>query len=70
VNCALESVAGVASKAIEAPGPSVTCRAIVSLTGELPLNPHGGQLSAGRTHGYGFIHEAVVQMRGEGASAR
>jgi acetyl-CoA acetyltransferase/uncharacterized OB-fold protein len=38
----------------------------VSLTGELPLNPHGGQLSAGRTHGYGFIHEAIVQLRGEG----
>jgi acetyl-CoA acetyltransferase len=38
----------------------------VSLTGELPLNTHGGQLSAGRTHGYGFIHEATVQLRGEG----
>ena len=30
------------------------------------LNPHGGQLSAGRTHGMGFVHEAVVQLRGEG----
>jgi acetyl-CoA acetyltransferase len=38
----------------------------ISLTGELPLNTHGGQLSAGRTHGYGFLHEAVVQLRGDG----
>ena len=37
----------------------------IALGGELPLNPHGGQLSAGRTHGYGFVHEAVVQLRGE-----
>jgi acetyl-CoA acetyltransferase/uncharacterized OB-fold protein len=38
----------------------------IGLTGELPLNTHGGQLSAGRTHGYGFLHEAVVQLRGDG----
>lgn len=38
----------------------------IALDGELPLNPHGGQLSAGRTHGYGFFHEAVVQLRGDG----
>ncbi len=31
----------------------------------LPLNTHGGQLSAGRLHGYGFLHEAAVQMWGE-----
>ena len=31
----------------------------------LPLNTHGGQLSAGRLHGYGFMHEAVTQVRGE-----
>jgi hypothetical protein len=30
------------------------------------LNTHGGQLSAGRLHGYGFLHEAVVQLRGQG----
>ena len=35
----------------------------ISLTGELPVNPHGGQLSEGRTHGYGFIYEAVTQLR-------
>ena len=33
--------------------------------GELPLNPHGGQLSGGRTHGFGHVHEAVLQLRGE-----
>ncbi len=32
--------------------------------GPLPLNTHGGQLSAGRLHGYGFLHEAAVQMWG------
>lgn len=34
--------------------------------GVVALNPHGGQLSAGRTHGMGFMHEAVVQLRGDG----
>ena len=38
----------------------------IALDGELPLNTFGGQLSAGRTHGYGFIHEAIVQLRGDG----
>ncbi len=37
--------------------------------GVVALNPHGGQLSAGRTHGMGFVHEAVVQLRGD-AGAR
>ena len=31
----------------------------------IPVNTHGGQLSHGRTHGMGLIHEAVVQLRGE-----
>lgn len=36
--------------------------------GVVALNPHGGQLSAGRTHGMGFVHEAVVQLRGDGGA--
>lgn len=39
----------------------------IALGGNLPVNPHGGQLSAGRTHGYGFFREAVLQLRGCGA---
>jgi acetyl-CoA acetyltransferase len=35
----------------------------IALDGELPVNPHGGQLSEGRTHGYGFIYEAITQLR-------
>ncbi|GAA4667154.1 thiolase family protein [Gordonia humi] len=33
-----------------------------ALDGKLPINPHGGQLSAGRLHGYGFLHEACTQL--------
>ncbi|MET0378247.1 MAG: hypothetical protein ABW049_04570 [Spongiibacteraceae bacterium] len=33
---------------------------------EIPINTHGGQLSAGRTHGFGLLHEACVQLWGEG----
>jgi acetyl-CoA acetyltransferase len=40
----------------------------IARDGELPLNTHGGQLSAGRLHGYGFLHEACVQLRGEGGA--
>lgn len=37
----------------------------IALDGILPLNTHGGQLSHGRTHGMGLLHEAVVQLRGD-----
>jgi acetyl-CoA acetyltransferase/uncharacterized OB-fold protein len=38
----------------------------IALDGTIPVNTHGGQLSAGRTHGMGLVHEAVVQLRGDG----
>jgi acetyl-CoA acetyltransferase/uncharacterized OB-fold protein len=37
----------------------------IALDGRLPLNPHGGQLSAGRLHGFGFLREAMLQLRGD-----
>jgi len=37
----------------------------IARDGILPVNPHGGQLSHGRTHGMGLLHEAVVQLRGD-----
>ena len=38
----------------------------IALDGDLPLNTHGGQLSHGRTHGMGLVHEAITQLRGDG----
>ena len=32
--------------------------------GSLPLNTWGGQLSGGRLHGFGFLHEGIMQLRG------
>jgi acetyl-CoA acetyltransferase len=46
-------------------GPFIEGGARIAREGPLPLNTHGGQLSAGRLHGYGFLHEAAVQMWGD-----
>jgi acetyl-CoA acetyltransferase len=40
----------------------------IALGGELPINTNGGQLSAGRLHAWGFLAEAVHQLRGEAES--
>ncbi len=50
-------------------GPFVEGGARIGLEGSLPMNTSGGQLSAGRFHGFGHIHEACLQLRGE-AGAR
>jgi len=49
-------------------GPFVDGGKAISLDGPLPLNTQGGQLSGGRLHGYGMLHEAVVQLRGDGGA--
>lgn len=36
----------------------------IGLGGELPMNTSGGQLSAGRFHGFGHTHEACLQLWG------
>ena len=46
-------------------GPYIEGGHRIAPDGELPLNTHGGQLSAGRLHGFGFVHEAVLQLRGD-----
>ncbi|MFD2580368.1 thiolase family protein [Novosphingobium colocasiae] len=38
----------------------------IALDGELPVNTGGGQLSAGRLHGLGHLHEACLQLWGGG----
>jgi len=37
----------------------------ISLGGQLPINTNGGQLSGGRLHGLGFVHEMCLQLRGQ-----
>jgi acetyl-CoA acetyltransferase len=49
-------------------GPFVAGGTRIALDGEIPLNTHGGQLSGGRLHGYGFLHEAALQLWGEGGA--
>ena len=34
-------------------------------TGSLPLNPHGGNNSEGRSHAIGHVVEAALQLRGD-----
>lgn len=45
-------------------GPFVEGGEQIALTGRLPLNTNGGQLSGGRTHGLGYLHEACSQIWG------
>ena len=40
----------------------------IAIDGELPMNTFGGQLGAGRLHGFGFAHEAATQLRGKGGA--
>jgi acetyl-CoA acetyltransferase len=49
-------------------GPFVEGGTAIARDGVLPLNTAGGQLSGGRLHGFGLIHEACVQLRGEGGA--
>ncbi len=37
-----------------------------ALTGSTPTNTGGGQMSAGRLHGFGHLHEACTQLWGDG----
>ena len=36
----------------------------IARDGALPINTNGGQLSGGRTHGLGYVHEACMQLWG------
>jgi acetyl-CoA acetyltransferase len=46
-------------------GPFLEQGRTIALDGPLPLNTDGGQLSAGRLHGFGLLHEACLQVRQE-----
>ncbi|WP_045876562.1 thiolase family protein [Pseudofrankia sp. DC12] len=46
-------------------GPFVAGPGRIALEGSFPINTYGGQLSAGRMHGYWIVHEACLQLRGQ-----
>ena len=46
-------------------GPFVDGGGRIARDGALPLNTYGGQLSAGRMHGYWALHEGCLQLRGQ-----
>jgi acetyl-CoA acetyltransferase len=46
-------------------GPFVEGGTRIARDGVLPLNTYGGQLSAGRMHGYWALHEGCLQLRGD-----
>ncbi|OYV02026.1 MAG: DitF protein [Burkholderiales bacterium PBB5] len=50
-------------------GPFIEGGQRIARSGQLPINTNGGQLSGGRTHGLGYVHEACTQLWGR-AGAR
>ncbi len=46
-------------------GPFIEGGERIARDGVVPLNTNGGQLSAGRMHGYGLLYECCVQLWGE-----
>ncbi|HET9875503.1 MAG TPA: thiolase family protein [Mycobacterium sp.] len=51
-------------------GPFVEGGKRIARDGPLPLNTYGGQLSAGRMHGYWVLHEACLQLRGQAGESQ
>src|SRR5262249_49903368 len=51
-------------------GPYVEGGQRIARDGQLPLNTQGRQLSSGRLHGFGFIHEACGPLWGEAGAAQ
>ena len=49
-------------------GPFIDGGSRIARDGEIPINTNGGQLSGGRLHGFGFLHEACVQLWGDGGA--
>src|SRR5215217_6683759 len=43
-------------------GPFIDGGAAIARDGTIPLNTHGGQLSSGRLHCYGFLHHACIHF--------